>query len=164
MRQFDDEFDSAYEGDNAATLEQKCGSFDYDELSESRLVGHAIGMAYEQHPMHELTLQQWVGRCISKLHISMQTETDQMLGYTKAALPMVLKLTDFLIEAEKDEKNGLVNPVPLESIRAENVLIRSKEPHVMRGGQEVVEHVWFISSMGDNPASGTVMDRLCASR
>ena len=158
--QFDDLFDDDIVESNRPALEEECGSLDDDEWSESRLVGHDIGRANEQHPLHDLTMSQWVGRCESAS--TMQSRTDQVLGYTKAALPIVLKLTDFLIEAENDEKNGQGNPIPLESIRADNVLIRSNEPYAMRGGQEVIENVWIVSSMGDNPASGTVVARLCA--
>ena len=72
-------------------------------------------------------------------------------------------MVDFLIEAEEDEKNGQGNPVPLESIRAENVLIQSKQPHVRgEGNNEVIEHVWIMSSLGENSDTGTVMARLCA--
>ena len=159
------------ESNNRPALEEECGSLDDDELSESRLVGQdSDDVTNEQHPLHELTLQQWVGRCKLKFmgRDTMQTEPDQMLGFTKAALPIVLKLTDFLIEAEKDEQNGKVNPVPLESIVAGNVIIRSKEPDAMRSGEEqkeLIDYVWIMSSMGDNqydPNAGTVMARLCA--
>ena len=111
--QFDDLFDDDIPESNGPALEEECGSLDDDEWSESRLVGHDIGRANEQHPLHDLTMSQWVGRCESAS--TMQSRTDQVLGYTKAALPIVLKLTDFLIEAENDEKNGLVNPIPLET-------------------------------------------------
>ena len=129
--QFDDLFDDDIHESNGPALEEKCGSLDDDdEWSESRLVGHDVDMANEHYSLHELTMSQWVGRWKSKLMRcdTMQTETDPVLGYTKAALPMVLKLTDFLIEAENDEKNGQGNPIPLESIRADNVLIRSNKP------------------------------------
>ena len=169
--QFDDLFDDDIPESNGPALEEECGSLDDDGWSESRLVGQdSDDVTNEQHPLHELTLQQWVGRCKLKFmgRDTMQTEPDQMLGFTKAALPIVLKLTDFLIEAEKDEQNGKVNPVPLESIVAGNVIIRSKEPDAMRSGEEqkeLIDYVWIMSSMGDNqydPNAGTVMARLCA--
>ena len=106
---------------------------------------------------NEWTLHQWIVGHKSKLlkFDTAQTESGQMLGYTKAALPIALKLTEFLIEAEKDEKNGEVNPVPLESIVAKNVLIRTKELNLLgESKQEVIEYVWIMRSIGEDPGVG----------
>ena len=114
---------------------------------------------------NEWTLHQWIVGHKSKLlkFDTAQTESGQMLGYTKAALPIALKLTEFLIEAEKDEKNGEVNPVPLESIVAKNVLIRTKELNLLgESKQEVIEYVWIMRSIGEDPGVGSLMARLCA--
>ena len=114
---------------------------------------------------NEWTLHQWIVGHKSKLlkFDTAQTESGQMLEYTKAALPIILKLADFLIEAEKDEKNGEVNPVPLESIVAKNVLIRTKDLNLLGDAkQEVIEYVWIMRSIGEDPGVGSPMARLCA--
>ena len=113
-------------------------------------------------------MQQWVIGCRSKILPlngcdTSQTSSDQGLGHIKATLPMAIKLTDFLIEAEKEEQSGQGNPVPLESIAAKNVLIRARELNLWEEEQQtVIEHVWISSSMGENPNTGTVMARLYA--
>ena len=93
--------------------------------------------------------------------------------YIMSALMIVLKLTECILEAEKDEQRGRRNPIPLESIAPENVLIRARKcRHISNGGEEtgkenevhdeMIEFVWVMSFVGDNPATGTVMSRLFA--
>ena len=167
--QYDGLFDSTEDlfrnlgGDNnATTLEEECGSLD-DGLGELSLE-QVCHVANEQQQLHELTLQQWALVSRSKFlnfDATSHMASGQGPGYIKTSLSAALKLTDFLIEAEREEKNGHRNPVPLESIRVENVLIRSKE-RVGEAQQETVEYVWIMSSMGENPATGTVSARLYA--
>jgi len=172
--QFDDLFDDDIVESNEPPLGEERGSLDDDvvddELGESRLVGHDIDMANQEHPLHELTVKQWVvGRRSNSIMKcdTVQTLSDQHSEYTKATLPIALKLTDFLVEAEKEEQKGYQNPVPLESIVAKNVMIRSRDRDASRGGvgldqYRVVEYVSIISSLGEDSATGTVMARLCA--
>lgn len=99
--------------------------------------------------LRKLTLQKWMER--SKPNPG---ESGNVSEYIKSALPIALKLTECLIEAEKDEQNGRGNPIPLASIATANVLIRAKEL-VLTGTyvgqvQEVVEHVWITSCVGED--------------
>ncbi|KAL3760370.1 hypothetical protein ACHAWU_000345 [Discostella pseudostelligera] len=123
-----------------------------------------------QH-LFEYTLRQWIGAL--KPEISFDTVTSlpsstQRAQYVKSALVIALKLTECILEAEKDERNGHGNPIPLASITPENVLIRAR-----KGGQhavvsesteeqEKIEFVWVMSSFGDESATGSVMARLFA--
>ena len=72
--QFEDVLDSAFEGNNAATLEQQ-------ECGESSLGHHSYyRTTNEQHQLRELTLPKWAAECRSKFLKcdTMQAETDQM--------------------------------------------------------------------------------------
>ena len=103
----------------------------------------------EEQQMHELTLYQWVAGWKSKA----QTNPGQVSAYMKVALSIALMLTDHLLEAEKEEQNGNGNPIPLESIVEENVLIR------VRG--EEIEYVWILS-LSMEEVTGSIMTRLFA--
>ena len=162
--QFDDLFDDIEESD-AAIRGEGCGGLD-DELKSflrSFSLDHENHDVDENQPKQQLTeftLEQWVIVSRSKLLKLDAAETDsEQKGYIRAALPIAFKLTDFLIEAERDEQNGNMNPVPLEDITSENVLIRSKgrETH-----HEVIEYVWLMSSIEESSDTGTVMARLFA--
>ena len=108
--QFDGVFD--YTGDNnEATLEGERRSLDeLNSYLNNFNLGYEGDVRNEQHLVHELTMQQWVIGCRSKIlpmngDDTSQTSSDQGLGHIKATLPMAIKLTDFLIEAEKEEQN-----------------------------------------------------------
>ena len=66
----------------------------------------------EQYTFHELTVKQWI--------IEHRSHDPKNI---KGALPIALKLTDFLIEAEKEEQNGHQNPIPLNIIAGSELRI-----------------------------------------
>ena len=98
----------------------------------------------------EETLRDWMQRSRCKY-------TTQ-LDYIKAGLPIAIKLTECLIEAEKDEVLGEPNPIPLASIMAANVLVRSDVNRTM--GTEVIDLVSIMSHLGDTPDTGVKNSRL----
>ena len=118
--------------------------------------------------LSEYTLQQWI--MASNPVISFDTATSmpspsKRTQYIMSTLPIALKLTECLIEAEKDEQNGLTNPIPLASIAPDNVLIRAKvegEIEPPNDAHETIEFAWFMSFVGDDLATGGVMARLLA--
>ena len=127
------------------------GLFDNDIVESN---GVEATSEREQHTFHELTVKQWI--------IEHRSHDPKNI---KGALPIALKLTDFLIEAEKEEQNGHKNPIPLNTIRAGNVLIKTKRTKVVTGGgeqQECIENVSIMTSKGENLDTGTVMARLYA--
>ena len=148
-------------GENtAATLQEEWGSFnELNKFLNNTIIGNSSGRdADEQQHVQELSLYEWVGR-------KSKMQCYQVMKYSKVALPVALKLTDFLIDAEKGGKNGHGNPVPLGSIVAENVLIRTKQLNAATEGgdqHDVIEYVWIMSSIGENPDTGTVNTRLFA--
>ena len=159
---FDDWFDIDGE-DDMASLDCRKVSLGQDDDDSA---------ADEQQQFHDLSLHQWVVSCRSKIlgidnTATQKMASDQVLRYIKAALPIAIQVTEILIEAEKDEQQGRENPVSLESIAAENVLIRSR----VEDQHEVIENAWIMSSIGDPlyalmdtkyPDTGTVKARLCA--
>ena len=119
--------------------------------------------------LREYTCRQWITN--TKLEIDSTTDiykksSNAAAKYTKSALFIALKLTECILEAEKDERNGYGNPIPLDSITTENVMIRAKTKHHGVGGSdeahEMIEFVWVMSFVGDDSATGTVMARLFA--
>ncbi|KAL7538621.1 hypothetical protein ACHAXR_008700 [Thalassiosira sp. AJA248-18] len=128
---------------------------------------------YDAGPSEQLreeTMRQWIER--SKSIINFESDTlgqasEKLLGYVKSALPVALKLTEFLIEAEKEE-----HPISLGSIAAEYVLIRSKEvdlalgletdAHKTKQTEEVIDYAFIMSNVGDDPAFSGTMSRLFA--
>ncbi len=151
-----------------------CGSLDASEYVE----GNGLDLVVEPTPGLELesshhccnyTLRQWVMSSKPEINPnatdSMQSSTDAA-KYIRSALQIALKLTECLLEAEKDEQSDLVNPIPLASIAPENVLIRTKvesaieqsSEHIM----EIIEFAWVMSFLGDDSATGGVMARLFA--
>ena len=148
--QFDDVFDDTLET-SVSILGEKCDSLGLDnELGEP---------GKEQQQPHELTLKQWRSKM---LNCEKAQSSDQVSsGFMKSAISIAVNLADFLIEEKEDQDGSQGNPVPLESILAENVLIQVNEPNLMRGGE--IEHAWILSlSMEANPRAGTVMARLFA--
>ena len=160
--QFDGLVDGAGENNKAATLQQEeRGSLnELNEFLNNTIFGKSSSQDADDgqrdvvNGLQELSLYEWVGR-------KSKMQCYQVMKYSEGALSVALKLTDFLIGGEKNGKNGHGNPVPLGSIVAENVLIRTKQ---LEGGdpQDVIEYVWIMSSIGDNPDTGTVKTRLFA--
>ena len=118
--------------------------------------------------IREYTLRQWI--MTSKPVISFNTLTSvqssaEVAEYIKSALLIALKLIECILEAEKDERRGHGNPIPLASIAPENVLIRARKgrPAIEESEElETIEFVWIMSIVGDRSATGTVMSRLFA--
>ena len=131
--------------------------------------------------LREYTLREWIRN--SKPEIDSSNSTTALpsvqprklsIKYIKSAVVIALKLTESILEAEKDEQMGHMNPIPLASIAPENVLIRARR----RGGgrdqvtslgeadtakaDEMIDFVWVMSFVGDNLETGTVMSRLFA--
>jgi hypothetical protein len=81
----------------------------------------------------EYTLQQWVmhSKPDIRLHTSTSAQSHEHVvnHFIKSALLIALKLTECMLEAEQDEAIGHGNPIPLASIAAENVLIRTRKHH-----------------------------------
>ncbi len=154
------------------------GNLDSDSLSEYL---NGLGLDFEldsestpqldhpaSHHLREYTLRQWV--MLSKPEISFSATTSlqssvEVGKYMKSALLIALKLTECILEAEKDEQNGHENPIPLASMAPENVLIRAKVESGtghLDEAEEIIEFVWVMSFVGDNSATGEVMARLYA--
>lgn len=129
--------------------------------------------------VHEGTMWDWIERSKPKFN------PDNVLGYVKSTLPIALKLTQCLIEAEKEEHENYGgernNPIPLASIAPKNVLIRAKELHALADfsngfvddpsavdvretnqAEEIVDYVSIMSCLGDDSDSGGAMPRLAA--
>ena len=158
--QFDDLFENAH--DNADTFVERNAVSDHELNSFLRNVsiGNNSDVARrEQQQLHELPMYQWVALSSSRLlkRNSAQVTQEELLEYSKEALSIAFKLTDLLIDAEKEERYGRGNPIPLKSIVPEHVFIRAR-----RWEPEIVVNVWIMSSMGEDSATGTVKERLYA--
>jgi hypothetical protein len=122
--------------------------------------------AYEQ--IREYTLRQWIMTSkpvISFNNLTSAQSSAEVAEYIKSALLIALKLIECILEAEKDERRGHGNPIPLASIAPENVLIRARKgrPAIEESEElETIEFVWIMSIVGDRSATGTVMTRLFA--
>ncbi|KAL7425551.1 hypothetical protein ACHAXH_000109, partial [Discostella pseudostelligera] len=115
-----------------------------DWLSQSRTLDLEPDSS---QPLREYTLRHWI------------------MSSASSALCVALKLTECLIEAEKDDQSGHVNPIPLASIAPDNVMIRAKvgsEVELSDDTQETIEYAWIMSFVGDDLATGEVMARLVA--
>ncbi len=152
------------------------------QFSEGK--GEGGGALSLSHHLREYTLRQWI-MCSKCTEIDSSTNKKITLGalqpsgvsnkYIRSALQIALKLTEFILEAERDERMGFRNPVPLASIAPENVLIRARRNgnrEYREGGadtdereeqDETINFVWVMSFVGDDLATtGTVMSRLFA--
>jgi hypothetical protein len=114
----------------------------------------------------EYTLWQWIMSYKPNINFGTATTKQASEGvakYIKSALLIALKLTECILEAEKDEKIVHRNPIPLASIASDNVLIRCRESQLKdKEAWEIIEFVWVMSFVGDDSATGTVMSRLYA--
>ncbi|KAL7431414.1 hypothetical protein ACHAXH_005028 [Discostella pseudostelligera] len=128
-----------------------------DFLSQSPTLDHEPDSS--QH-LQEYTLRQWIMSSKPEIEFnaatSMQSSTE-FAKYTLSALRDALKLTECLIEAEKDEQHGHINPIPLASIAPANVLIRAtvgSEVDLSDNTQETIEFAWIMSFVDDDLATG----------
>lgn len=115
----------------------------------------------------EYTLRQWITSSMPEIdfNAALSLDPSKAANYTKSAICVALKLIECLLEAEKDEKSGQFNPIPLASIAPQNVLIRTKDGSKVDQSDEaekVIEFVWVMSFVGDDSATGDIMERLFA--
>ena len=117
------------------------------------------------------TLQQWIETSSQELNPSTATTEQRstaMGNYIKSALLVALKLMECLLEAEKVEQDGHKNPIPLASITPAHVMIATKRGQHAVGesedgeAQDIIEYVWVMSIVGDNPGVGDIMQRVFA--
>ena len=140
------------------------------DLSEF-LEGNALDLEFDceqdlSQQLREYTLRQWIRNSKPDISHSSAESAQSSANYIQSALIIALKLTECILEAEKDEQNGLGNPIPLDSINIENVVIRARkgEPETddSDDARENIEFVWVMSFVGDDSAAGSVMARLFA--
>ena len=72
-----------------------------------------------------------------------------------------------MLEAEHNELNGHKNLIPRASIVPKNVVFGAKKGQLAIGesdnkAQEIIEYVWVMSCIGNNCATGSVLERLFA--
>ena len=116
------------------------------------------------HQLREYTCRQWITSTKPEIDATSMQSSTEMTKYVKSALLVALKLTECIQEAEKDERRGHRNPIPLASIAPENLLIRTRQVQPPVGesteAEETIEFAWMMSFVGDDSATGTVMSRL----
>lgn len=111
--------------------------------------------------LNEYTLQQWIELASPDFGSGSGTAV-----YIESSLQIALKLIEYILEAEKDELDGHVNPIPLASIVPENVVLGAKKGQHAVGesdeAQGIIEYVWIMSIIGDDSATGGILERLFA--
>jgi len=118
-----------------------------------------------------LPLRRWIKRAKARAYYEadiLLQSTSPVSEYVNVALPLALKLTAFLIEAEMED--GQIQ-VPQSSITAQNVVVQVKE-HLAVGSttsgavMETIEDVWITSSSAVEDSQGArgegVMSQLSA--
>lgn len=149
------------------------GSSDADEIAKSFLHDFSWKNHNDDVRKGELTMKQWINK--SKQDTTIGTEVTSLKPakekpeYIRRALFVALKVTGWLIAAEKEERNGAANPIPLASIIPAHVVIQIKrhdlkEPSTETKVDEVIEHVRIMSCTctEDGKGTGTLMQRLSA--
>ena len=151
----------------------------FDLFADSFLQEEDFTQPYERededatsHQVREYTLRQWIASSKPKIDSNAHTPSlvqtsKEVSKYIKSALLIALKLTECILEAEKDECSGHRNPIPLASITPEHVLIRSKRKGIIGESdetelEEIIEFAWVMTFVGDDSATGTIMSRLFA--
>ena len=168
------------DGETPVAMDQLMGNLDLDELELLRSltpIGVETSTVGAQHPtMHtvegqtsssnnlddgapllqELSIKQWIAQ-----NVTVWNSPELMSSYILTGLAVALKLTLCLLEAEKDEQQrGIANPIPLESITAENIQMVTKLD--MNGGMHElsIEYVWIAIPFGASHERGTNQARL----
>jgi len=109
----------------------------------------SAGVMAMKPQQHEITLRQWIQKSKSTMEKkppSLNQPTRATLDYVISALPIALKLTEFIIEAERYEQFQQ-NPISLSSIAGGNVFLRTKG--LNEGSDDEIEYVWIMSCVGD---------------
>ena len=94
-----------------------------------------------EYDVKEHTLRQWI-----------EQKDGQSPDNLKSGLKIALKLTEFILEADEEERSGKGNALPLDSITAENVLILASRQ--VEGKEEMIDFAWIRSSLDESPAGG----------
>ncbi len=117
-----------------------------------------------QH-LRQYTLQQWIEitlpdrspKAATAAHLSTAME-----NYIKPALLVAVKLIERILEADNDELMGHGNPIPLESIIPDNIMLGTKSGQDPDEATAAIEYVWIMSNIADDTTPGDVMSRLFA--
>mmetsp|Transcript_43738 Transcript_43738/g.91966 ORF Transcript_43738/g.91966 Transcript_43738/m.91966 type:complete len:1476 (+) Transcript_43738:19-4446(+) len=116
----------------------------------------------------ELTMRQWITETSYAIQADTKTKTTgKALEYAQSALPVALKLTEYLTTIQKSEDKGVQNEVPLESIVIENAFIRMKNSNTLESSSqrnyEVLSvQITVTAGVVDNPETGEVSQRLAS--
>ena len=106
--------------------------------------------------LQEMPMKKWIAQNLTVL-----SSPDRMPSYILTGLAVALKLTLCLLEAEKDEQQkGIINPIPLGSITAENIQMVTKLDMNSGMQQQSIEHVWIAIPLGASHERGTNQARL----
>lgn len=106
--------------------------------------------------LQEMSMKQWITQNLTFLN-----SPKQMSSYILTGLAVAHKLTICLLGAEKDEQqNGITNPIPLESITAENIQMVTKLDMNSGMQQLSIEYVWVAIPFGASHERGTNQARL----
>ena len=148
--------------DSSSSMDMKLPAINKEAVVVARMAATGTSITSNQvaggsdatKQLLDYPLRQWIEK-------KNREEISSPAEYMKEALTIALKLTEFIIQAEKVEQVGWGNvPVSLESIDAINVHVLASQNQV--GGNEAVELVWMSSPAGENPIAGTVSARLFA--
>lgn len=148
-------------------------SGDPDEKVELFLRDFSSRHDNDEFQLKDIPMQEWISKsnqdmAQGKPSTSWKSLKDEP-DYIGTALSIALKLTECLIDAEKDERKGDGNPIPLASIIAGHVIIGtgdegSTEGFARTAGRGGIERVWVMSCdcTGDRRGTGRVVSRLFA--
>ena len=147
-------FDHEFFSDNMASI--------FDDVTSDNSKQEEIVRKPQQlislHAWIDVTASRFFGNTLPsmKLHHT----RGGIYPYIKSAIPLAIKLTEFLIEEE-----DRANPVPLASIACENVLVWLKEEvmdsRVQNDTDQTITHVMIKSCRCDSPDRGGDMPRSC---
>lgn len=137
--------------------------FDVDALSTSvndmpqqRQQFETATLKSNQEQFRTLTLREWVCEAMAQSTNGSTTPGHLPTGflqYVKATIPLALKMAEFLVDME----NQQVDPVPLASIRYDNILV-----HIDESNAETIHHITINCCASDSPDLGDSLGRLFA--
>jgi len=162
----------AGEINGSSHLDQE-GSGNLDEELESFLLDFSSRYDHDESHLQGVTMQEWMDKAKQDVvqggTVASWESSKDAAEYIGAALSVALKLTECLIGAERDERNGDGNPIPLASILAGHVMIRTTAEELVAGSagppaHEAIGSVWIASRACtvDGLGTGRVMPRLFA--
>lgn len=124
---------------------------DFDDLRSN----HNKHPVKSQQQFQLVTLREWIDRSMPRFANSTETPghlTEEMSSYIKSAIPLALKITEFLIEMETR-----TDSVSTASITCENILVKSEQNQENK--VEFVDQV-IIKNCVDDLEPGTNMPHL----